>query len=173
MRKIAPLIRACGAAAAVFVAALLASPAVFAQSVIGNPTQHPQYVAELEPHLLLDFIPDEGWGLGGRATFEVMDPGFVTSINDSIGIGVGIDWLDHKHHHLWLPAVMQWNFWFTPHWSAFGEPGLVLDFHYRRNDKLDIHPVALVGGRFSFNDNIALTLRVGVPSASFGVSFFL
>jgi hypothetical protein len=29
------------------------------------------------------------------------------------------------------------------------------------------------GGRFHFNDNVALTLRVGYPAISVGVSFFL
>jgi hypothetical protein len=30
-----------------------------------------------------------------------------------------------------------------------------------------------VGGRFHFNDKISLTMRIGYPDFSFGVSFFL
>ena len=72
---------------------------------------------------------------------------------------------------------MQWNFWFTPHWSAFGEPGLVLrirdDDNFHNDDDLDLDIALYVGGRFNFNDQIALTLRLGTPASSFGVSFFL
>jgi hypothetical protein len=31
----------------------------------------------------------------------------------------------------------------------------------------------MVGGRYHFNDNVALTLRLGVPFVTFGVSFFV
>ncbi len=68
-----------------------------------------------------------------------MDPGFIPSINNSVGIGVGLDWLNGQDHcnpggcygydRLVLPVVVQWNFWFTPHWSAFGEPGLAFRFN--------------------------------------------
>jgi hypothetical protein len=162
----------------------LAQPCV-AQNLIKSPTAHPQYLVELEPHLVLNFIGDDGLGLGGRATFVVMDPGFVTSINNNIGIGVGIDWMDGGDHchpggcydddRFVLPAVLQWNFWFTPHWSAFGEPGIAVKFHDHNNNNndTDLDVALYVGGRFNFNDDIALTLRLGTPASSFGVSFFL
>lgn len=164
----------------------LASPAV-AQNAIKSPTAHPQYFVELEPHLVLDFLGDDGFGLGGRATFVVMDPGFITSINNNVGIGVGVDWLDGGDHchpagcydddRLVLPLVLQWNFWFTRHWSAFGEPGIAVKFHDRNNnnnnDDTDLDVALYVGGRFNFNDDVALTLRLGAPASSFGVSFFL
>lgn len=159
-----------------------------AQSVIKNPTAHPRYVAELEPHLLLDIIGEDDFGLGGRATFVIVDPGFITTINNSVGISFGFDWMDGDDHchpggychdvdRLNLPAVMQWNFWFTRQWSAFGEPGVVLRYHdddnFHGDDHFDIDPAFFVGGRFNFNDEIALTMRLGTPAFSFGVSFFL
>jgi hypothetical protein len=161
----------------------------FAQNQIKSPTAHPQYSAELEPHLLFDFVGDDDLGLGGRATFVVMDPGFISALNNNVGVGVGFDWLSgddhcnpggcHDHDRLLFPVVMQWNFWFTPQWSAFAEPGLSFvvrdDDHFGRHDDddLDIDPSFFVGGRFNFNDDIALTLRLGIPASSFGVSFFL
>lgn len=165
-----------GASLIVGVAALLvtATPAA-AQNLIKNPTQHPHYAVELEPHLVLDFIGEDHIGIGGRATIPIVDPGFVSTINNSVGIGFGAAFLDGNHHTvLTLPAVMQWNFWFTPNWSAFGEPGLTLNVVERNNDTdLDLDPVMAVGGRYNFNDHISLTGRVGYPYASFGVSFFL
>jgi hypothetical protein len=158
-----------------------------AQSLIKNPTAHPHYVAELEPHLLLDIFGDDDFGLGGRATFVIVDPGFVTTINNSVGLSFGLDWMDGDYHcqggychdvdRVSLPAVMQWNFWFTRQWSAFGEPGLVLRYRnddaFHGDDRFDIDPALYVGGRFNFNDSIALTLRAGIPAFSFGASFFL
>lgn len=162
----------------------LSSPAM-AQNLIKSPTAHSQYSVELEPHLAFDILGDDDFGLGARATFEIVDPGFVTSINNTVGIGVGLDWLDgdrcragvcRDRDVLFIPIVMQWNFWFTPHWSAFGEPGLTLEFRdddFVDGDDTDIDVAFFVGGRYNFNDRIGLTLRLGRPMASFGVSFFL
>ncbi|HEX2881164.1 MAG TPA: hypothetical protein VHO25_16650 [Polyangiaceae bacterium] len=181
----------CAGVLGVLAVALLPDTAS-AQSVIKNPTAHPKYIAELEPHLLLDIFGEDDFGLGGRATFVIVDPGFITTINNSVGISFGLDWMDgddhchgggagrycHDRDRVSLPAVMQWNFWFTPQWSAFGEPGLVLRYHddddfYHGDDHFDIDPALYVGGRFNFNDSIALTLRIGSPAFSFGASFFL
>jgi hypothetical protein len=166
--------------------ALLSSPAQ-AQNLIKSPTAHPQYTVELEPHALLDILGEDDFGIGGRATFVIVDPGFVSSINNSVGIGFGFDWMDGDDHchpgychdvdQLTLPLVMQWNFWFTPQWSAFGEPGLALRYHdddvFDHDGHFDIDPALFVGGRFNFNDKISLTMRLGTPAFSLGVSFFL
>jgi hypothetical protein len=69
-----------------------------------------------------------------------------------------------------IPVVMQWNFWLSRNWSVFGEPGGALRL---RNGRVDPEPVFYAGGRLHFTDTIALTLRVGHPSASVGVSFLL
>jgi hypothetical protein len=155
-----------------------------AQSLIKNPTAHPHYTVELEPHIAFDVVGVDHFGLGGRATFPIVDPGFVSTINNSVGIGVGLAWLDgdehcpagacYDHDLVALPAVLQWNFWFTRHWAAFAEPGLTLNVHNRgTDDDIDLDPALAVGGRFDFNEAIGLTLRLGVPYSSFGVSFFL
>jgi hypothetical protein len=63
---------------------------------------------------------------------------------------------------------MQWNFWLSENWSVFGEPGGLIDFD---KDKLKPKPAFYAGGRFHFSDDVTLTMRVGHPTASVGVSF--
>jgi hypothetical protein len=138
-----------------------------AQNLIKREGAHPSYSTELEPHLGFD-LPD-GVGLGLRATFNVADQGFIKRLNDSVGVGVGADLGLQGDTRLILPVAMQWNFWFTPQWSAFGEPGLALRFERRTR----LHPHMAVGGRLNFNDDLAMTLRLGWPTSSLGVSFFL
>ncbi len=142
--------------------------------VIKFPGQHPNYVFEAEPHGLLapfhQFLP----GVGFRGTVEIVDNGFVSSINNSVGIGFGLDWVDHG---AWVPVVMQWNFWLSRNWSVFGEPGISI----RVGEGIDGHAknrgvewLALwVGGRFHFTDRITLTMRIGRPTLAVGVSFLL
>jgi hypothetical protein len=70
-----------------------------------------------------------------------------------------------------LPAVMQWNFWLHRKWSVFGEPGVAM---YFEDGDLEFTPFVLyAGGRYHFTDTIALTMRVGYPTFSLGVSFLL
>jgi hypothetical protein len=84
--------------AAVAVSTCLSSVAA-AQSLIRQPGRHPKYSVELEPHALLTpFSPPgdtsgPGLGLGGRATIVIEDDGFISTINDSVAIGFGLDWV--------------------------------------------------------------------------------
>jgi hypothetical protein len=65
---------------------------------------------------------------------------------------------------------MQWNFWLDRHWSAFVEPGFALVFH--DHGSFDFNPfIIYAGGRYHFNDHVALTLRLGYPTFSLGASF--
>lgn len=140
------------------------------RSIIRNHGDHPAYVFEAEPHLLLGyggpFESDGSPGLGFRGTFNITD-GFIKSINDSVGVGVGID--IGTDGRVLVPIVMQWNFWLSTHWSVFGEPGLAIGSGPRSN----LWPAFYAGGRFHFTDRIALTLRIGYPDISVGVSFLL
>jgi hypothetical protein len=174
------------------VAGAVAERQALAQSIIKHPGEHPRYSFEAEPHLALAPFHGEGVGPGFRGTFVVVDNGFVSSINNSIGIGVGFDWLFYGRDchgnnpricddrgDVMIPVVMQWNFWLHPHWSVFGEPGVL--FHVRNHDSknFDFDPFTIYGGgRYHFNDTVALTLRLGAPVIhdnviSFGVSFLL
>ncbi|MFO0673506.1 MAG: hypothetical protein U0235_28470 [Polyangiaceae bacterium] len=74
-----------------------------------------------------DLVP----GVGFRGTFTLVQQGFVPSINNSVGLGVGADFFVPRKGDLAivLPAVMQWNFWLSTHWAVFGEPGVALGLH--------------------------------------------
>jgi hypothetical protein len=75
------------------------------------------------------------------------------------------------YNYLFLPVVMQWNFWFTERWSAFGEPGINL--YYLGNHGVAAGPALYLGGRFRLAERITLTLRIGYPTLGLGVSFMM
>jgi hypothetical protein len=75
------------------------------------------------------------------------------------------------YNYVFVPLVMQWNFWFTQRWSAFAEPGL--DLYFLGNHGFDVSPAMYVGGRCQIADRITLTARLGYPTFAFGVSFML
>ncbi len=164
-------------------------------STIKRPGAHPDYVFEAEPHFVFGFLDppgahsNDGFGPGFRGTFEIVDNGFIPKINNTVGIGVGLDWLfygnycngngNNRNCHdadaILIPVVMQWNFWLSRNWSVFGEPGFMAVFDNDGNNR-DTHfrPfVFYAGGRFHFTDTLTLTMRAGWPSFSVGVSFLL
>jgi len=151
-----------------FAVMLVAGTAFADTSTIKIPGAHPDYVFEAEPHAIVAPFDKFAPGVGFRGTIELVDNGFITTINNTVGIGFGVDWTEN---HFRVPVVMQWNFWLSRNWSVFGEPGGLLNF--QKNDKLKPAPAFYAGGRFHFNDSITLTMRVGHPTASVGVSFLL
>ena len=59
------------------------------------------YALELEPHLLAGSGPPgrgvgSGGGIGVRASFVIAPEGFIRGVNDSVAIGVG---LDYTHYY--------------------------------------------------------------------------
>jgi hypothetical protein len=194
-----------GCLVAVALVSLAAAPDAQAQSIIKNPGDHPNYTVELEPHVLLgwaNLYRNTGFGIGGRVTIPVVDNGFVKTINNSVGISFGLDWLRYSGCYyrgrdrfgyaygcgasfLLFPVAMQWNFWLSPHWSVFAEPGLFI-YHGIFDDycadglpgcgyptRTSVQPAFYVGGRYHFNETVSLTMRIGYPTLSVGVSFFL
>jgi hypothetical protein len=143
------------------------------RSTIKSDTDHPNYFFEAEPHLVV--APFHGGdvdvGVGFQGTFNVADKGFITPLNDSVGVGFGVNWTNHDHWH--LSAAMQWNFWLSEKWSVFGEPGAGVRLNDEGNGKADFWPSFGAGGRFHFTRNITLTMRVGFPVSAVGVSFLL
>lgn len=156
--------------------------------LIDRPSVHPQYNFEAEPHVLLGVLPPpgpadgNGFGLGFRGTFEIVDNGFVNTINNTVGIGVGVDYIGYSWDHceagrctdeatgyLWFPIVMQWNFWLSREWSVFGEPGVGIRVD---DEDISLDPAQFfVGGRWHFSQYVALTARLGYPTFSVGASF--
>jgi hypothetical protein len=183
------------------------------ESIIKRPGDHPNYGVEIEPHLLAGFLAvshgGDGYGLGGRFTIPLMKNGFVSSINNNVGIGFGLDWIHYTGCYAYyvgpvaydcpsfnsfvVPVVMQWNFFLSTHWSVFGEPGLAIEYGTWGSDfcgtyvvngnriayncggapnHVTVDPIILfIGGRFHFSETAALTMRVGWPYFSIGVSF--
>ena len=88
-----------------------------------------------------------------------------------------------------VPIVLQWNFFLSTHFSVFGEAGLqpwwasygpcyapapgapggVVQVDCPNTSGLDV--ALFAGGRYHFSDGAALTVRVGYPYISAGVSF--
>jgi hypothetical protein len=131
--------------------------------------RHPHYAFEAEPHALLGLFEPRPFGLGFRGTVVLSDAGFIRSVNDTVGLGFGIDW---TRETTWVPVVMQWNFWVSEHWSVFAEPGVAFRWrdHYH-----ELRPdLTLYGGaRWLFAPRVSLTMRVGYPALSLGLSFLL
>ena len=183
-----------------------------ADDTIKHPGDHPHYVVELEPHLLLGwtatYVSGTGFGLGGRVSIPITHEGFIKTINNSVAIGLGLDWVHYSGpdcyyyyrgvgpcyaapsaDYLEFPVVMQWNFYVAQHWSVFGEPGLYI-YHgifsspnycnapglppcgyFYNFTETGVGPAFYVGGRYHFSDSVALTMRLGYPTISIGVSF--
>lgn len=182
-----------------------------AQMTIKRPGDRPDYKVELEPHLLIapfePLGPGVGMGVGAgfRATIELAPDGFIKRINDSVGLGFGIDGIHYggngnyrgdctrfengpagtrvctevdtygdASNYAFGSVVMQWNFWLHRRWSVFGEPGLSFYLgDLGRDPYPGVSPVVFVGGRFHFTENVTLTMRLGYPAFSLGVSFLL
>ena len=180
-----------------------ASEATAAESIIKSPGDHPSYSVELEPHAVLGWghlYRGNGFGVGARLSIPIVDNGFIKTINNSVAISFGLDWVRYSGCYYYddrrlgygcgasyflLPVAMQWNFWLTKNWSVFGEPGLYV-YHGVFNDdycdarfrgcgyatRTSVDFAFYAGGRFHFSDKVALTMRVGYPTLSVGVSFF-
>jgi hypothetical protein len=174
----------------------LAAASAKADDTIKRPGNHPAYDVEIEPHMVLDWTNDfygsAGFGIGARFGIPIVSNGFVPTINNSVAISFGFDWLhyagcyyrgDCTADYFDFPVTMQWNFYVSEHWSVFGEPGLFI-YHGFIDNRCDIAgciggpqetgvlPAFFVGARYHFNDTVSLTMRLGYPTTSIGVSFF-
>jgi hypothetical protein len=195
-------------AAGLFTVTSLVAVSASADDTIKLPGDHPHYSVEIEPHGLLGWSANyygTGFGLGGRITIILTHDGFVKTINNSVGIGFGLDWVHYSGpscysfyrgicyggfdaNFIQFPVVMQWNFYVAQHWSVFAEPGLYIwhgfyDTNYPCNGPglppcgfynytdTSIGPAFYIGGRYHFSDSVALTMRIGYPTLSVGVSF--
>ncbi len=183
------------------------------EMIIKHPGDHPNYSVEIEPHFAAGFFRygASGIGLGGRFTIPVVKNGFVSTINNNVGIGFGIDWLHYSgcyygrwyyysgcyFNSFWFPIDLQWNFFLATHWSVFAELGLAIVYsdwggpYYGGGgtcfdrfgnpydcggggpNHFELEPVVFIGGRYHFSESVALTLRLGWPYLSIGVSFML
>src|SRR6185436_1184958 len=124
----------------------LLSLASSAHADIRQSQSHPDI--EISPHLVLqcDDEPawdDDGIGLGLHAGIPVIPQGPITTINNSLVIGFGLDWAhfddacgpfalnpddDCSANDFWLPVYVEWNFFFSELISAFPELGMAIEY---------------------------------------------
>jgi len=179
------------AATASALAVLASAGEAEAQSVIKSPNDHPDYAVELEPHLNIGLWGpgwfrgrgrgngrgwdiDPAFGAGFRATPIIVDPGFIPKLNNTVGITFGLDVASCGDRcvndvQMAIPVGMQWNFYVAEKWSVFGEVGGII-----RTDFDEAWPDLMfnAGGRYHFDEDLALTLRAGYPWFSVGLSIF-
>ena len=179
----------------------LVAPAAQADSTIRTPGDHPHYAIEVEPHGLFGFSGPWGgigFGAGLRLSIPIMQNGFIPKINNSVAITFGGDFLHYdagcyylnygcSTNALYFPVALQWNFYVAQKWSVMGEAGAApynafyddycgtLPQQQQRYCNSPSHfsvvPVFNAGARYHFSEHVALTMRVGYPTASVGVSF--
>jgi hypothetical protein len=119
---------------------------------------------------------DDGPGVGVRASIPVMKNGFISTLNNvpAISFGISRSPIGDTGAPLYAPAVLQWSFWLSTHWSVMGEAGVFLVFG--DGTRTELQPAFMAGGRFHLTDRIAITARISLPttpSVGVGVSFFL
>jgi hypothetical protein len=94
---------------------------------------------------------------------------------------------DYSANSFWLPVALQWNFFVHKRISVFGEVGMALVHEnwswaracnsptgycdYRASDTSLLNFVFYPGARFMLSDTIGITLRIGYPHLTAGVSF--
>jgi hypothetical protein len=146
-----------------------------------------------------------GVGGGVNFGINLAPRGFLPSVYDSVALSLGIDTVQYFGGYarpsecaewegsgsdaicvrarsgsgpaliFYTPVNFQWNFYLTPKWSVFGEPGFTMYFRAARHESLGVgvFPAFFVGGRYHFSNKATLTMRLGYPYTSIGVSFFL
>ena len=200
----------CSTSAMLALGLTLSATRAHAESIIRQPGNHPAYAVDLEPHAVLSiddgpFASGGGFGLGARATIAFLKNGPISTINNDMGIGVGLDWvsLGNCYHGYWwqpyyndcsiysiyVPVVLQWNFYLTDIITVYGEPGLALRYsHISFNGGIapnnipyppwstsstDLIPVFAGGAKFMFAKTVGLNVRLGYPYFSVGASILL
>lgn len=161
---------------------LLSSGRANAQNYIERPSAHSNYNLEMEAHLAFLLRRNVAPGLGVRGTWELVDPGLIRGLNNTLGVGVGLDlgfntWCEgvgttqqctDGDLDFIIPVNLQWNFWFTPEWSAFFEPGIAIG---RRRYGPLWSPNVAAGARYLIARDFLVTLRLGYPAMTLGASY--
>ena len=125
-----------------------------------------------------------GFGAGGRFTLNLVENGFVGKLNNSFGLGFGVDALAHYYSQnswgfsLSLPVVGQWAFYLTPKWTVFAEfgaslwirpygdyPGSLISRYF------DIWFLLGPGVIWNFSDSMSLIIRATYPYFQVGITF--
>lgn len=179
-----------------------------AQSTIRQPGNRVRYHFEAEPHFLLGPVnppgvgSDSGYGFGFRGTLNILPSGFIQPINDAVGIGFGLDWVNYDNDsgargecERFVPGPggtrvcvevsgsgPDSDYFFLPvvmQWNFFLHRNWSVFGEpgaalYLENGDVGFAPIVLyAGGRWHFTERVTLTLRLGYPTFSLGASFLL
>ena len=151
MRQITPHLNSAITASVLAALVTFVPGTLRAEGIIKHPGDHPKYAVELEPHGLLDwdgyYWGGTGYGLGMHAAIPIVDNGPVSTINNNLAIGFGVDWSHFSEdtcgffingrggvvingnicnasmNTLRFPVYAQWNFFFTKVVGVLAEAG--------------------------------------------------
>lgn len=151
------------------------------------------YSLEVEPHFTFgddDVYGGAGVGAGVRLGVPLVG-GHIGSVPDNLALSFGGDLVHYDDcffgadcgaNYLMVPVAAQWNLFVAHRVSVFGEGGLYVykgwfnecgpgDAGCAAPSDFGVLPTVAIGGRFHFTDAVALTLRLGYPMTTLGVSF--
>jgi hypothetical protein len=112
---------------------------------------------------------NRGAGAGARVAFQFLPSGLLGT-TDSFAVITGFDYIGTSTEpHSWVPLQVQWNFWLLPRFSAMLEAGAALTF----GAETRASPAFNVGLRYRVYKKLYVTGKVGIPSATLGVSLLL
>ena len=141
-----------------------------------------------------------GFGFAGGARFGIplLQNGFIPSLDNAVYLNFGVDayfvdepgcrvrgggvcTYDGYGFAMGFPVALHWEFYFNDMWSAFAEigfqvflpPSLFRGYGADYTNHIGQWVVAAVGGSLHLGDVVALTLRVGNPYISFGITLNL
>lgn len=158
-----------------------------------EPAQASDYSLEVEPHFTFgpaNVYGDTGFGAGVRLGIPLAT-GHIGSVPDNIALSLGPDVVHYDNcfysgycgaNYLMFPVAAQWNLFVARRVSVFGEGGLYLykgwftgcapgDVGCSAPSDFGVLPTLAIGGRIQLGETAALTLRLGYPTTTLGVSF--
>jgi hypothetical protein len=175
--------------------AALAAPCVASAQeatmvTLNEPTRYP---IEVEPHFTFgaeDIYGNTGFGAGLRLGVPVA-MGHLGRLPQNLAVSFGGDIVHYDEcyyggycsaNYLMVPGALQWNVGIARPVSVFLEGGAFLykgwfdhcapgDVGCSAPSDFGLLPTVALGGRVHIGENAALTLRLGYPTSTLGVSF--
>jgi hypothetical protein len=152
------------------------------------------YPLEIEPHMTFgseNLYGTSGFGAGLRLGVPLAY-GHLGSVPQNLAISFGADVLHYDNcffgsdcgaNYLIVPVAAQWNIFVARQVSVFGEAGAYVYKGWFAGcgpgdgpdcsppSDFGLLPTIALGGRFHVGTSVALTLRLGYPTTTLGVSF--
>ncbi len=151
------------------------------------------YPIEVEPHLSFgaeNVYGATGFGAGVRLGIPLL-VGYLGRVPSNLALSFGGDILNYQNcyfgnfcgaNYLLFPVAAQWNIFVVRRVSLFAEGGAFLykgwfdrcgpgDGGCSAPSDFGVLPTVALGGRIHLGRDVALTLRLGYPTSTVGVSF--